>query len=73
MRAAKLGCDRDKRGEDAAIDGCDRDAWQPKTAADGDAEGGGRKEGRDGDGGILGSHIRLLTETQRGRPMEPLS
>jgi hypothetical protein len=22
----------------AAIDGCDRDAWQPKTAADGDTE-----------------------------------
>ncbi len=36
----------------AAIDGCDRDAWQPKTAADGDAEGGGRRGGgREGDAG----------------------
>ena len=43
MRAAKLGCDRDKRGGDAAIDGCDRDAWQPKTAADGDTERAGAK------------------------------
>lgn len=38
----------------AAIDGCDRDAWQPKTAADGDTERadarGTRRTAIDGDG-----------------------
>ena len=29
----------------AAIDGCDRDAWQPKTAADGDTERADAKRG----------------------------
>ena len=37
MRAAKLGCDRDKRG-----------GWQPKMAADGDTERADAK--RDGHG-----------------------
>ena len=35
----------------AAIDGCDRDAWQPKTAADGDTERADAKRDATGTGG----------------------